>query len=459
VGRELTVDPKQRDRQLTEEILLRVRELARLRQEAEPAFVPGKTSIRYAGRVYFEEEMTNLAESALEFWLTAGRWHRRLEADLARWYGVSSARLVNSGSSANLLAVAALASPLLGERRLRPGDEVITVAAGFPTTVAPIVQHGAIPVFVDVTLPTCNLDVTRLEEARSSRTRAVVVAHTLGNPFDLEAVTAFCRRHGLWLVEDNCDAAGSLWQGRKTGTFGDLATLSFYPPHHMTTGEGGAVLTSDATLLRAIESLRDWGRDCHCPSGVDDTCRKRFGWQLGDLPFGYDHKYAYSHLGYNLKMTDLQAAVGVAQLERLDAFGAARRANWAFLRTALAELEDVLQLPQPTPGADPSWFGFLVTVREDSPIGRDQLVRHLEGRRIQTRMLFAGNLLRQPAMTDLVRLARAEGRQAPYRVAGDLANTDAVMNRSLWVGVYPGLTPAMRDWMVEAFRSAFRRRA
>jgi CDP-4-dehydro-6-deoxyglucose reductase, E1 len=457
VGRELTVDPKQRERQLTEEILLRIRELARLRQEAEPAFVPGKTSIRYAGRVYGEEEMTNLAESALEFWLTAGRWHRRLEADLARWYGVSSARLVNSGSSANLLAVAALASPLLGERRLRPGDEVITVAAGFPTTVAPIVQHGAIPVFVDVTLPTCNLDVTRLEEARSSRTRAVVVAHTLGNPFDLEAVTAFCRRHGLWLVEDNCDAAGSLWQGRKTGTFGDLATLSFYPPHHMTTGEGGAVLTSDATLLRAVESLRDWGRDCHCPSGVDNTCGKRFGWQLGDLPFGYDHKYVYSHLGYNLKMTDLQAAVGVAQLERLDAFGAARRANWAFLRTALAELEHVLQLPQPTPGADPSWFGFLVTVREDSPIGRDELVRHLEGRRIQTRMLFAGNLLRQPALTDLVRLARAEGRQAPYRVAGDLANTDAVMNRSLWVGVYPGLTPAMRDWMVEAFRSAFRR--
>ena len=451
------MDPKDLEKKLTGEILERVREIARLRQETDAPFVPGRTPIRYAGRVYGEAEMTNLVESSLEFWLTGGRWHRRLEEELAAWYGVSHARLVNSGSSANLLAVAALTSHLLGERRLVPGDEVITVAAGFPTTVTPIIQLGLVPVFVDVEIPTYGIDVTQLEAARSDRTRAVVVAHTLGNPFDLEAVGAFCRKHGLWLVEDNCDAAGSLYSGRKTGTFGDLATLSFYPPHHMTMGEGGAVLTSDDTLQRAVESLRDWGRDCYCPSGVDNTCKRRFDWQLGDLPRGYDHKYVYSHLGYNLKVTDMQAAVGVAQLERLDGFAAARRANWAFYREALAGLEDILVLPEPTAGSEPSWFGFMMTVREGAKVSRDDLVRRLEAQKIQTRMLFAGNLVRQPAMTQLARDARAQGRPLPFRVVGALPNTDVIMNRAFWIGVYPGLTPVMRDHVVRTLREAVAR--
>ncbi|MCM2334483.1 MAG: lipopolysaccharide biosynthesis protein RfbH [Anaeromyxobacteraceae bacterium] len=450
------MDHKAEEKRLTAEIVERARRIAQLRQQAEAAaaFVPGRSPVRYAGRVYGEEELANLAEASVEFWLTGGRWHTRLEAGLAGWYGVSHARLVNSGSSANLLAVATLTSHLLGDRRLQPGDEVITVAAGFPTTVAPVVQLGMVPVFVDVTLPGYNLDVSRLEAARSPRTRAVMVAHTLGNPFDLAAVSAFCRRHGLWLVEDNCDAAGSTFQGRKTGTFGDLATLSFYPPHHMTMGEGGAVLTSDDTLEKAMTSIRDWGRDCWCPSGVDNTCKRRFEWQLGDLPRGYDHKYVYSHLGYNLKVTDLQAAVGVAQLDRLDGFVEARRANWAFYREALADLADELVLPEPTPGSEPSWFGFMVTVREGAPFTRDDLVRALEGQKIQTRMLFAGNLVRQPAMTELARAAAAAGRPAPFRVAGDLANTDAIMNRTLWVGVYPGLTEPMRRHVVATFRQA-----
>ncbi|MBK9519340.1 MAG: lipopolysaccharide biosynthesis protein RfbH [Anaeromyxobacter sp.] len=450
------MDHKAEERRLTAEIVERARQIARLRQQVEAAaeFIPGKSPVRYAGRVYGEEELANLAESAVEFWLTGGRWHTRLEKGLADWYGVSHARLVNSGSSANLLAVATLMSHLLGDRRLQPGDEVITVAAGFPTTVAPVVQLGLVPVFVDVTLPGYNLDVSRLEEARSPRTRAVMVAHTLGNPFDLAAVSAFCKRHGLWLVEDNCDAAGSLYQGRKTGTFGDLATLSFYPPHHMTMGEGGAVLASDDTLEKAMTSIRDWGRDCWCPSGVDNTCKRRFEWQLGDLPKGYDHKYVYSHLGYNLKVTDLQASVGVAQLDRLDGFVAARRANWAWYRAQLADLGDVLVLPEPTPGSEPSWFGFMVTVREGAAVTRDELVRRLEEQKIQTRMLFAGNLVRQPAMTELVRSAAAAGRPAPFRVVGELTNTDTIMNRTLWVGVYPGLTAPMREHVVATFRGA-----
>jgi CDP-4-dehydro-6-deoxyglucose reductase, E1 len=450
------MDHKAEERRLTAEIVERARQIARLRQQAEDAaeFIPGKSPVRYAGRVYGEEELANLAESAMEFWLTGGRWHARLEDGLAEWYGVGHARLVNSGSSANLLAVATLTSHLLGDRRLQPGDEVITVAAGFPTTVAPVIQHGLVPVFVDVTLPGYNLDASRLEAARSPRTRAVMVAHTLGNPFDLEAVGAFCKRHGLWLVEDNCDAAGSLFQGRKTGTFGDLATLSFYPPHHMTMGEGGAVLTSDDTLEKAVTSLRDWGRDCWCASGVDNTCKRRFEWQLGDLPRGYDHKYVYSHLGYNLKVTDLQAAVGAAQLGRLDGFVAARQRNWAFYREALADLGHLLVLPEPTPGAEPSWFGFMVTVRDGAPFGRDELVRALEAQKIQTRMLFAGNLVRQPAMTELVRTLAASGRPAPFRVAGDLATTDAIMSRTLWWGVYPGLTEPMRAHVVATVRKA-----
>jgi CDP-6-deoxy-D-xylo-4-hexulose-3-dehydrase len=446
-------DRKSEERRITGEIVERMRQLARLRaEEAQEPFVPGQSPVRYAGRVYGEEEMANLAEASAEFWLTAGRWHRRLETELAGWYGVKHARLVNSGSSANLLAVAALSSHQLGDRddlvaRLQP-----TVAAGFPTTVAPMIQHGLVPVFVDVDVPTCNADVALLEAARSPRTRAVMMAHTLGNPFDLAAVKAFCDRHDLWLVEDNCDAAGSTFQGKKTGTFGHLSTLSFYPPHHMTTGVGGAVLTSDGKILRALESLRDWGRDCWCQSGVDNTCGKRFEWQLGELPDGYDHKYVYSHLGYNLKMTDLQASVGVAQLARLDGFAAARRKNWAFYRAALDDLQDSLVLPEATPGSDPSWFGFLVSVRPGAPFTRDDLVRKLEERKIQTRMLFAGNLVRQPALTVLTGQARGAGQPAPFRVSGKLEGTDFVMNRSMWVGVYPGLTDAMRQYVVETIR-------
>jgi CDP-4-dehydro-6-deoxyglucose reductase, E1 len=450
------MDPKELERKLKAEVLERVRQIARIRLEAEKEFVPGKTPVKYAGRVYGEEEMVNLADSAIEFWLTGGRWHRRLEEGLAEWYGVGHARLVNSGSSANLVAVAALTSHLLGDRRLRPGDEVITVAAGFPTTVTPILQLGMVPVFVDVSLPTYNIDVSRLEEARTPRTRAVVIAHTLGNPFDLGAVTAFCKKHGLWLVEDNCDAAGSRYGGKKTGTFGDLATLSFYPPHHMTTGEGGAVLCSDDVLQRAIESFRDWGRDCWCAPGVDNTCKQRFEWQLGDLPKGYDHKYVYSHLGFNLKMTDMQAAVGVAQLARLDGFVEARRRNWAWFREELRDLEDVLVMPEPTPGSEPSWFGYMMTVREGAPFGRDELVRHLEARKVQTRMLFAGNVVRQPAMTELVRQAREAGRPAPFRVSGRLDASDVIMNRSFWVGVYPGLTEAMRVHVARELRGVVR---
>lgn len=439
-----------REQALTQEILERVRALAALRAEsAEAPFVPGVTPVRYAGRVYGEEEMLNLVDSALEFWLTAGRYAKKLETELAAWYGLRAASLVNSGSSANLLAFSALASPQWKERRIRPGDEVITVAAGFPTTVAPIMQYGAVPVFVDVSLPTYNVDVARLEEARSPRTKAVFLAHTLGNPFDLDAVAEFCRRHGLWLVEDNCDANGSLYRGRKTGTFGDLSTLSFYPPHHMTMGEGGAVLARDAQMSAVVESIRDWGRDCWCPSGKDNTCGKRFSWRLGGLPSGYDHKYTYGHLGYNLKVTDLQAAVGLAQLARLEAFGKARRENWAFFREALAGLEDVFVLPEPTPGSDPSWFGFLLTVREGAPFGREQVVHALEEAKIHTRMLFAGNLTRQPALTALSADAAEHGLPPPYRIAGSLETTDAIMNRSFWFGVYPGITPAMREYVAE----------
>jgi CDP-4-dehydro-6-deoxyglucose reductase, E1 len=448
----MSPDRKEIERKLTREILERVREIAALRNEPQP-FVPGSTPVKYAGRVYDQDDMVALAESAVEFWLTGGRWHRRLEDGLAKWYGVRAARLVNSGSSANLVAISALMSHAWGERRLRRGDEVITVAAGFPTTVAPLLQLGVVPVFVDISLPTANIDVDRLEAARTDRTRAVVVAHTLGNPFDLDRVTEFCRAHGLWLIEDNCDAAGALYRGRKTGTFGDLATLSFYPPHHMTTGEGGAVLCSTEEMERVVESIRDWGRDCWCQPGVDNTCGKRFQWQLGELPAGYDHKYTYTHLGFNLKMSDMQAAVGVTQLAKLDSFCAARRENWRFYRESLSGLEDVLVMPEPTAEADPSWFGFLMLVREGAPFTRDEIVRHLESRKIQTRMLFGGNLVRQPALTTLAESAAKEGLAQPFRVAGSLAVTDAVMSRGFWIGVYPGLTQPMREFVATEIRS------
>lgn len=441
------------ERTLTREIMDRVRRIAALRARDDEPFVPGRTPVRYAGRVYDQEELVNVVGSALEFWLTAGRWHRRLEADLAAWFGVPHARLVNSGSSANLVATAALTSPHWGDRRLRPGDEVITVAAGFPTTVSPSVQLGLVPVFVDIDLATANVDASRLEAAVSPRTRAVILAHTLGNPFDLAAVRALCDRHGLWLIEDNCDAAGSLYDGRKTGTFGDLATLSFYPAHHMTTGEGGAVLCRDDEMLRVVESFRDWGRDCWCAAGVDNTCGQRFGWQLGELPCGYDHKYTYSHMGFNLKMTDLQAAVGHAQLGKLDGFCDARRVNWRYFREALDDLSEFFVLPEPTAGADPSWFGFMLVVRPDAPFTRDALVRHLESRRIQTRMLFAGNLARQPALTRLAEDRVARGEPLPYRVAGPLENTDRAMNDGLWFGVYPGLSHAARAFIADEVRA------
>src|SRR5580700_1207692 len=374
-------------------------------------FVPGESSVPVSGKVFDASEMRTLVDSALDFWLTAGRFADRFEREFARWFGVRDCMLTNSGSSANLLAISALTSPKLGDRRLQPGDEVITVAAGFPTTVNPIFQNGLVPVFIDVTIPTYNADVSQLGAALSPRTRAVILAHTLGNPFDLDAVTAFTRKHGLWLIEDCCDAVGSTYRGRKVGSFGDLATTSFYPAHHITMGEGGSVLTNQPLLRTLVESFRDWGRDCWCAPGKDNTCGKRFDWQLGDLPHGYDHKYTYSHVGYNLKLTDMQAAIGVAQLKKLPAFIQARRRNFDALRTGLQELEEFLILPEATPGSEPSWFGFPIGVRTGAPFSRNQVTRHLEDRKISTRPLFGGNLIHQPAYQD---------RQ--FRIVGQMTN-------------------------------------
>jgi CDP-6-deoxy-D-xylo-4-hexulose-3-dehydrase len=418
----------------------------------DPAgFAPGISRVPYGGRVFGAEELRNLVDASLDFWLTHGRFAERFERELAALLGRAHCLLVNSGSSANLLAFMALTSERLGARRILPGDEVITVAAGFPTTVAPIVQYGALPVFIDVALDTANVDATLLPAALSARTKAVFVAHTLGNPFDVDAVVEFCEAHGLWLIEDNCDALGSRYHGRLTGTFGDIATSSFYPPHHLTLGEGGAVYTASDELAAVLASMRDWGRDCTCPSGVDNRCGRRFSQDLGELPHGYDHKYVYSHFGYNLRATDLQAAVGCAQLERLGGFTARRRANHARLAAALAPLADLLVLPQPTAGSEPSWFGLLLTVRDaakDSGCSRDAVVRRLEAHGIQTRMLFAGNMVRQPCF---------DGRRAAgsgYRVASALANTDRIMNDAFWVGVYPGLTDQMVDYIGEEIVAA-----
>ncbi len=416
-----------------------VREHGRLPGQAR--FVPGRTPIPYGGRVYDGKELAALVDSALEFWLTAGRYAEAFEERMAEYLGVRHCLLTNSGSSANLLAVFSLTSPKLGAERLRPGDEVITVAAGFPTTVAPILQAGLVPVFVDVSLPTYNVEPALLEEARSRRTRAVMLAHTLGNPFDVGAVTKFCDRHGLWLIEDNCDALGSRYKGRFTGTFGHIATQSFYPPHHMTLGEGGALFTGDLRLKRIIASFRDWGRDCWCPPGRDNSCGRRHGRKFGTLPFGYDHKYVFSHFGFNLRVTDMQAAIGCAQLAKLPRFTRARQTNYAFLREASKKWEKRFILPEATPGSAPSWFGFLLTVREDAGFSRNEIVRFLEERRIQTRPLFAGNVLRHPCF-DLLRKSRRG-----YRVAGSLANTDLIMERSFWLGVYPGITAKMRAYM------------
>ncbi len=411
--------------------------------------------IPYAGRVYDEKEMVALADSALDFWLTAGRFTAQFESALAKYVGARKLLLANSGSSANLLAFSALTSPRLKERRLLPGDEVISVAAGFPSTITPILQNGCVPVFLDISLPTYNVDVKYLEEALSPRTKAVMLAHTLGNPFDLARIREFCQKNNLWLIEDNCDALGTEYlidgEWKKTGSIGDLGTFSFYPPHHMTMGEGGAVCTSRVLLEKIVLSFRDWGRDCWCDPGKDNTCGIRFEQKLGELPEGYDHKYIYSHFGYNLKATDMQAAVGVAQLEKLPSFVAARIKNFQTLRDGLKDLEDVFILPEATANSKPSWFGFLLTVRDGAKFTRNQIVAELESKKIQTRMLFAGNFLRHPSFDDL--RAAKKG----YRVIGDLKVTDQVMNNTFWVGVYPGRTSEELAYMIDTIRKFVRR--
>ncbi len=406
--------------------------------------------IPYASRVYDHDEMVNLVDSSLEFWLTSGRYTDEFEKKLAKYLGVRYCSLVNSGSSANLNAFMALTSPLLGDRRIRRGDEIITVAAGFPTTVTPAIQYGAVPVFVDVTIPQYNIDVTMLEAALSEKTKAVMIAHTLGNPFDLGAVKAFCEKHNLWLVEDNCDALGSKYtidgEEKFTGTIGDIGTSSFYPPHHMTMGEGGAVYTNNALLNRCIRSFRDWGRDCICPSGHDNLCGHRFDKQYGELPLGYDHKYVYSHFGYNLKATDMQAAIGCAQLEKFPSFVERRRHNFARLKAALAEVSDKLILPEACENSNPSWFGFLITCKEG--VDRNKVVQHVEKSGVQTRMLFAGNLTKHPCFDEM--RSTGEG----YRIVGTLENTDRIMNDTFWVGVYPGMTDEMIDYMAKVIIGA-----
>lgn len=414
-------------------------------------FAPGQR-ISYAARIYDSSEMINLVDSALEFWLTSGRFASQFETKLAEYLDVKYCALVNSGSSANLLAFMALTSPLLKERRILPGDEVITIAAGFPTTVAPIVQYGAIPVFIDSTIPQYNLDVSQLETALSPRTKAVIAAHTLGNPFDIKAVKEFCSRHNLWLIEDNCDALGSEYtlngETRKTGAFGDIGTSSFYPPHHITMGEGGSVYTNDMLLSKIILSMRDWGRDCCCHPGQDNLCGRRFSRQYGELPPGYDHKYVYSHFGYNLKATDMQAAVGIAQLEKLPTFIQRRRRNFDRLKTLLAPLADRFILPEPCPCSSPSWFGFLMTCRPGTD--RKKLIEYLEGKNIQTRMLFAGNLIKHPCFNQMRDSANG------YRIAVDLRNTDRIMNDTFWIGVYPGINDEMVDYMANVITKAVR---
>lgn len=435
--------------QAHDEILEMVKEYADTYHRRSTVFKEGQR-IPYASRIYDSAEMVNLVDSALEFWLTSGRYTEQFEGKLAEYLGVKYCSLVNSGSSANLNAFMALTSPLLGERRIRRGDEVITVAAGFPTTVTPMIQYGAIPVFVDVTIPQYNIDVSRLEGALSEKTRAVMIAHTLGNPFDLGAVKAFCDRHGLWLVEDNCDALGSIYMingdERFTGTIGDIGTSSFYPPHHMTMGEGGAVYTNNPILHKVIRSFRDWGRDCVCPSGHDNLCGHRFNKQYGELPLGYDHKYVYSHFGYNLKATDLQAAIGCAQLEKFPSFVERRRHNFARLKAALTGTEDKVILPEACENSNPSWFGFLITCKEGTD--RNRVVQYVESRGIQTRMLFAGNLVKHPCFDEM----RQSGQG--YRIYDSLDNTDRIMRDTFWVGVYPGMTDEMIDYMAETIKEA-----
>lgn len=437
------------EEQARQEILNLVAEFANTYRVQDDSFTPGDR-IPYASRVYDSQEMVNLVDASLEFWLTAGHWTDQFEEGLANYLGVKHCALVNSGSSANLLAFMTLTAPELGDRAIKRGDEVITVAAGFPTTINPIIQFGAVPVFVDVTIPQYNIDVTRLEEAFDpDKTKAVMIAHTLGNPFDLAAVKAFCDEHNLWLIEDNCDALGSEYtlEGKtyKTGTIGDLGTSSFYPPHHMTMGEGGAVYTDNPLLARLMRSYRDWGRDCICKSGQDNRCGHRFDGQFGELPRGYDHKYVYSHFGYNLKVTDLQAAIGCAQLEKFPSFVERRRHNWQFLREALSSVEDKFILPEPAANSNPSWFGFLLTCREG--LKRAPIVSAIETAGIQTRMLFAGNITKHPCF-DAIRGTDA------YRISGSLDETDRIMNDTFWIGVYPGMTDEKLAYMAETIKSA-----
>ena len=443
------VENKDLEKDLREQAIQAAIRYYEFKHKDKKTFTPGDR-IPYAGRVFDEKEISNLVDSSLDFWLTTGRYAERFEKEFSQFLGVKYCSLANSGSSANLLAFMALTSLKLGDRRINKGDEVITVAAGFPTTVAPIIQYGAIPVFVDVSLPTYNIDCSQMETALSERTKAVMVAHTLGNPFDLNTVKSFCDKHNLWLIEDNCDALGSkyLYKGewRFTGTIGHIGTSSFYPPHHMTMGEGGAVYTNDTRLKRLVESFRDWGRDCWCPSGRDNTCSNRFGQQFGELPYGYDHKYVYSHFGYNLKVTDMQAAIGCAQLEKLPTFIEARKRNWKMLRDGLSDLADKFILPEATEGSDPSWFGFLLTVKEGTGFTRDDIVNHLESKGIQTRMLFAGNLIKHPCFDEMRKIG--EG----YRIVGELINTDKIMRDIFWVGVYPGMTDEMLSFMIKTIK-------
>lgn len=406
--------------------------------------------VQYSGRVYDEKEMVNLVDAALEFWLTSGHYVQEFEKGLSTYLGTRYCSLVNSGSSANLCAFMALTSPKLGKKRIQRGDEVIAVAAAFPTTVTPIIQYGAIPVFIDVTIPQYNIDINRLEEAKTDKTKAVFIAHTLGNPFDLQYVRDFCDKYDLWLIEDNCDALGTeyLYNGKwcKTGTIGDLSTYSFYPPHHITLGEGGAVCTNNIQLYQLVNSFRDWGRDCWCNSGVDDTCKHRFTQQFGELPYGYDHKYVYSHFGYNLKATDMQASIGCAQLEKLPEFVKARKENWTYLKEKLTVVSDKIILPEKNEKSNPSWFGFLMTVKENAGFTRDELVQFLEDKKIQTRNLFSGNFTKHPCFDEM--REKKEG----YRIVGDLINTDIIMNSSFWIGVYPGMNQEKLNYMIDSIK-------
>ncbi|AHN77650.1 lipopolysaccharide biosynthesis protein RfbH [Pandoraea pnomenusa] len=411
---------------------------------AEKAFVPGQTAVPVSGKVIGAGELKSMVEASLDGWLTTGRFNAMFEERLAKYLGVKYLITVNSGSSANLVAFSTLTSPKLGDRAIKQGDEVIGVAAGFPTTVNPIIQFGAVPVFVDVDVATHNIDASKIEAAIGPKTKAIMLAHSLGNPFNLEVVTALCKKYNLWLVEDCCDALGATYNGQLVGTFGDIATLSFYPAHHITMGEGGAVFTNDAELKLIAESFRDWGRDCYCPPGKDNTCNKRFCWKLGNLPEGYDHKYTYSHLGYNLKITDMQAACALAQMDRVDEFIVARKRNFAYLKERLQSCVDFLYLPEATPNSDPSWFGFPIVLKESAGVKRVDLLNYLDQNKIGTRLLFAGNLTRQPYMI---------GRN--YRVSGELTNTDMVMNQTFWIGVYPGLTEEMLDFMVTRIEEFF----